>query len=189
MTITDNMRLGDIINKLEATLQIDGTDYALTNINEVYTNIYTRIQRQYQLDLRDIQLTDDALYIGPTRESAVLLMDNISQIYAKLAGYCYSLNFRLDDSVSAGSLVEIRGERINRCSTSKKGFVGFMSNCRVASTIKTMDIEIRYIEQKFGNITKCNEKRLLLIMLLSYHLGLYELVCVIADLFMIGELV
>lgn len=187
MTITDNLRLSDIINALEVTLQIDGTDYGLTDINLIYENIYKRMQRQYQLDLRDTKLTDDALYIGPTRESAVLLMDNISQLYAKLAGYTYSLKFRIDKSVQTNNIIEIRGVNINRCQASVKSFKGFMSRCRVAGQIGPLEPSVTYMEQKFGNLVKCNEKRILLIMLLSYRLGLYELVAVIADIFMLAE--
>ena len=186
MNISDNYRLADILIKLETTLQIDGRDYGERDIDVIMSNIYKRIQRQYQLDLTDKKLTDDELYVGPTRASAILLIDNISQLFGQLTGYTYILKYRLDKT-NFNSVVEIKPRNINYAGVSQRNFQQFMARCRVEKTATNTATEFKYIEAKFGEYVKCNEKRLLLIMIVARRLGLNELVCVIADIFMKGD--
>ena len=186
MTISDNFSLSDILLKLETALQIDGRDYGERDVDIIMSNIYKRIQRQYQLDLTNTKLTDDALYIGPTRQSAQLFLDNLTELFGKLAGYSILLNFKIDGT-NSNTVIEIMPRNISYCSASRKGFMQFMSRCRVQSLVQTQDPVFKYIEQQFGTFAKCNEKRLILIMIVAYRLGLYELICIIANIFIIGD--
>ena len=60
-----------------------------------------------------------------------------------------------------------------------------MFESQVASTEQAFEFMI----SKFGTISKCMEKRMLLIMIVARKLGLNELVSCIAEIFLIGELV
>ena len=186
MNISDNYRLSDILLKLELALQIDGQDYNERDVEIIMSNIYKRIQRQYQLDLTQTMLTDEALYIGPTRQSAVLFMDNLSDWFSKLAAYSILLNYKLDGT-NSNMVIEVMPRNIQYCSASRKGFMGFMSKCRVQQLIPTQDVIFKWLEGQFGSFSKCIEKRLILIMLVAYRLGLYEFICVIANIFLIGD--
>lgn len=188
MTISDNYNLSDIVLRLEATLQIDGSDYGERDVDVIMDNIYKRIQRQYQIDLTNKQLVDDSLYIGPSRESAVLLVDNISQLHAKLAGYTQLIRYK-SPANHKSTVVEVRGRNINYFGASQKGFRDFIHAVMLEGQINSTEQAFAFVEAQFGTISKCMEKRLLLIMIVARRLGLFEIVSCIAEIFMIGELV
>lgn len=188
MTICENYNLSDIVLKLETVLQIDGRDYGEKDVSVIMDNIYKRIMRQYQIDLSDKKLTDEELFIGTSRESAILLLDNITQLHAKLAGYTQLIRYK-NSQASKNTSIEVRGRNISYFGASQKGFVAFIRASMFEDLINSTDQAFDYMISKFGTISKCMEKRLLLIMIVARKLGLHELVSCVCEIFLIGELV
>lgn len=186
MTISDKYILSDIIGTLETVLQIDGRDYGEREIDTIMNNIYNRIQKQYQLDLRDKDLTDDSLYIGPSRESAVLLMDNVADLHAKLSGYILTIQYKCKNR-DAKQMIEVRGRNVNYFGASPAGFRNFCMACKLQAVVESIGPAMDFMCSQFGTISKCLEKRLLLIMIVSRKLGLHEIVSCLATIFAIGE--
>lgn len=188
MTISDNYNLADIILHLETTLQIDGGDYGERDIDVIMKNIYLRIQRQYQIDLTNTQLTDESLYIGPTRESAILLIDNVSQLHARLSGYLQIIRYRRSD-ITEESIAEVHGSNVNYFSMSIQQFADAMRAFSVSARVTQMGNIVKYLGNTFATVSNNTEKRLLLLLLVSYKFGLYEITSAIAEIFIIGELI
>lgn len=188
MTISENYNLSDIVLKLETILQIDGRDYGEKDVTVIMDNIYKRIMRQYQLDLTDKKLTDEELYIGTSREKAVLLLDNITQLHSTLSGYTQIIRYKNSNSNKKNN-IEVRGRNISYFGASQKGFNTFIRACMFEDLVSTTDQAFEFMISKFGTISKCMEKRLLLIMIVARKLGLKELVSCICEVFLIGEIV
>ena len=72
MTISEMYDINRIILDIEVALQIDGKDYGEKDVDVVMENIRNRIIRQYQIDLHDRKISDESLYIGKSRSSAVI---------------------------------------------------------------------------------------------------------------------
>ena len=188
MTICENYNLSDIMLKLETVLQIDGRDYGEKDVSVIMDNIYKRILRQYQLDLTDKKLTDEELYIGTSRENAILLLDNITQLHSVLAGYTQLIRYK-NSTHKKNKNIEVRGRNISYFGASQKGFSAFIHACMFEDLIDGTGQAFEFMISKFGTISKCMEKRLLLVMIVARKLGLYEIVSCISEIFMIGEIV
>lgn len=188
MTICENYNLSDIVLKLETVLQIDGRDYGEKDVNVIMDNIYKRILRQYQLDLTETKLTDEELYIGTSREKAILLLDNVTQLHSTLSGYTQIIRYK-NSNTNKKNNIEVRGRNISYSGASQKGFEAFIRACMFEDLISTTDQAFEFIVSKFGTISKCMEKRMLLIMIIARKLGLNELVSCICEIFLIGEIV
>ena len=50
-----------------------------------------------------------------------------------------------------------------------------------------IDAAMQAIKRKFGSVNSCLEKKLILIMIVAYEFGLYELVASIAEIFYLGD--
>lgn len=188
MTISERYNLSDIVLKIETVLQIDGRDYGERDVSIIMDNIYKRMARQYGLELADKKLTDEELYIGTSREKAFLLLDNIAQLHAQLSGYTQLIRYKSNQAGKAKN-IEVRGRNISYFGASQNGFTNFIRACMFESQVNSVEQAFDFMISKFGTISKCMEKRMLLIMIVARKFGLHELVSCIAEIFLIGELV
>lgn len=179
MVISDLYDIMKIILDTETALQIDGADYAEKDFDIIMNNVYSRITRQYQIDLHETKLTDNSLYSGPTRASATLLLENITALHSKLSGYAQIILYSND--------ILIRPANFNYMGYSKDSFDTAFAVIMRKSRIETCTNTMSAFEHKIGSINNCTEKRLIVIMLVCYRLGLYELVAIIANIFYLGD--
>ena len=181
MNIVDSYDINKILVEIEGALQIDGKDYAEKDVSVILDNVHERIIRQYTLDLRDKKITDAELYIGKSRPSAVLFVDNLALLHAKLCGYLQIVRYIKHCT--------IRPVNINYMGFTPKSFTSFLIASINASTIPDTAVAMNAIRRKFGSINNCIEKKLILIMIICYELGLYEIVSAIAEILYIGATV
>ena len=168
-----------IILDIEVALQIDGKDYSEKDVDVILENIRNRIIRQYQIDLHDRKISDDSLYIGKSRSSAVLFIENIAALHAKLCGYLQIVRYN--------KIVTIKAVNINYMGFTQKTFMSFFMAAMGASTMPNIDSAVKAIKRKFGSVNSCIEKKLILIMIVAYEFGLYELVASIAEILYLGD--
>jgi hypothetical protein len=179
MIISEMYDINRIILDIEVALQIDGKDYSEKDVDVILENIRNRIIRQYQIDLHDRKISDDSLYIGKSRSSAVLFIENIAALHAKLCGYLQIVRYN--------KIVTIKCVNINYMGFTQKTFMSFFMAAMGASTMPNIDSAVNAIKRKFGSVNNCIEKKLILIMIVAYEFGLYELVASIAEILYLGD--
>lgn len=179
MVISELYDINRIILDIEVALQIDGKDYSEKDVDVILENIRNRIIRQYQIDLHDRKISDDSLYIGKSRSSAVLFIENIAALHAKLCGYLQIVRYN--------KVVTIKAVNINYMGFTQKTFMSFFMAAMGASTMPNIDSAVKAIKRKFGSVNSCIEKKLILIMIVAYEFGLYELVASIAEILYLGD--
>lgn len=179
MVISELYDINRIILDIEVALQIDGKDYSEKDVDVILENIRNRIIRQYQIDLHDRKISDDSLYIGKSRSSAVLFIENIAALHAKLCGYLQIVRYN--------KIVTIKAVNINYMGFTQKTFMSFFMAAMGASTMPNIDSAVKAIKRKFGSVNSCIEKKLILIMIVAYEFGLYELVASIAEILYLGD--
>lgn len=179
MTISELYDINRIILDTEVALQIDGKDYSEKDVDVVMENIRNRIIRQYQIDLHNRTISDDSLYIGKSRASAVLFIENIATLHAKLCGYLQIVRYNKN--------VTIKAVNINYMGFTQKTFMSFFMAAMGANTMPNIDTAINAIKRKFGSVNSCMEKKLILLMIVCYEFGLYEMVASIAEIMYLGD--
>lgn len=175
MTISDMYDINRIILSVEQALCIDGSDYGEKDVDIIIENVTNRIITNYQIDLHERKATDDSLYVGKSRSSAVLFCENIAQLHASLAGYSASI-------IRYNRLVTVRPINMNYMGFTKETLRSFYMAALQKSTIPSIETAINAIKRKFGSINNCTEKKIMLIIIIAYQFGLYELVSVLAEI-------
>lgn len=178
MTITDMYDINRILLDVEVALQIDGKDYAEKDVDTILDSILNRIIRQYQIDLHGIKITDESLYIGKSRSSAVLFVENIANLHAKLCGYLQIVRFT--------GQVSIKPRNINFMGFTEKGFKSFFIAAMLSHTQPNITDAMKAVKGRFGSINSCIEKKLILIMIVAYEFGFNELVATVGEIMYLG---
>lgn len=178
MQIQDMYDINRIVLDIEVALQIDGKDYGEKDVNIIMDNICSRIIRQYQLDLKGKKITDDSLYAGRSRSAAVLFIENLASLHSRLCGYLQIVRFTKQ--------VSIKPITINYMGFTQDSFLSFLIGTMSGATIPNVETAIHAIKDRFGSINSCIEKKLILIMIVSYEFGLYELTGAIAEILYLG---
>lgn len=178
MYVLDNYNITDIILQLELTLQVDGRDYQERDVETIYQNVLRRISKQYRLDLSNSPITDASWYAGDTRSDAVLLMDNLTHQHGMLCGYLQIVRYI--------QKIDIKMSTINYAGFTPQSMDNFFLACMSRMSVPNTKEAITAIEKRFGTLGMCPEKRLLLLLMITYRLGLYELVAAIAEIFYLG---
>lgn len=178
MVISELYDIEEILLSVEIALQIDGKDYSEKDVNIIMDNIYNRIIRQHQLDLRDLKINDDSLYLTKSRSAAVLFIENITALHGRLCGYLQIVRYVKNCT--------LRPSNISYMGFSPSSFKSFLIGAMSLSTMPNIRNAMNGIRNKFGSINNCLEKKLILIMIVAYEIGLYELVSCIAEILYLG---
>lgn len=178
MYILDNYSITELILQLELTLQIEARDYQERDVDVIFQNVLKRIAKQYRLNLEDRPITDAAWYAGDSRADAVLLMDNLTHQHAMLCGYLQIVRYT--------QKIDIRASAINYAGFTPHSLDNFWSSMITRMLIANTREAVKTVEKRFGTIGMCLEKRLLLLLFITYRLGLFELTASIAEIFYLG---
>ncbi len=178
MVISDLYDIHKLANNLEVALQIDGVDYAEKNIDTVIKNVRNRIISHYQIDLTKTNMADPALYMGKSRNAAILFLENITNLHAQLCGYLQICRY------TASFL--IKPINVNYLGIDDNDLMNFFQATMRKKTIPAISNAMEVVKQKVSTINACLEKKLLMIMIVSYELGFHELMATIAEIFYLG---
>lgn len=175
MTISDMYDINKIILNVENALCIDGSDYGEKDVDTILENVMNRIITKYQVDLHNCKLTDSSLYVGKSRASAVLFCENVAQLHANLAGYAAAI-------IRYNRMVTVRPINMNYMGFTKDTLRSFYMAALQKNTMPAIDTAIGAIKRKFGSINASMEKKFMLIIIIAYQFGLYELVAILAEI-------
>lgn len=178
MTISDNYDIDKIITQLEIALQIDGQDYAEKNIDVVVKNVKTRIARQYQVDLSGTKIDDPMLFVDKFRNASTLFVENVTRIHGLLCGYLQICRWK--------STVLIRPSNVNYLGFNDNDLMHFLMICQKERTLPSTVEGMESIKGKLSSVNACREKRLFLILVVSYELGFYEVMSSVAEILYLG---
>ena len=62
----------------------------------------------------------------------------------------------------------------------------FYMAAQMEATMASINTAISAIGRKFGSVNSCIEKQIMLIMIVAYHIGAYELVAGLAEIMYMG---
>lgn len=179
MQISDMYDITRIVRDIETALCIDGVDYGEKDIDTIIENVTNRIIVQHQIDLHGRTLKDSDLYIGRSRSSAVLFVENIALMHARLCGYAAAI-------IRYNRRVTIRPVNINYMGFTSETLKSFYMAAQMEATMPSINTAISAIGRKFGSVNSCIEKQIMLIMIVAYHIGAYELVAGLAEIMYMG---
>lgn len=175
MTVSEMYDINRIILGVEQALCIDGQDYAEKDVDVIIENVTNRIITNYHIDLHTCKVTDDSLYVGKSRASAVLFCENMAQLHSQLAGYSAAI-IRYNRSVI------VRPINMNYMGFTKETLKSFFMAGLQRTTMPSIETAINAIKRKFGSINNCTEKKVMLIIIIAYQFGLYELVAILSEI-------
>ena len=179
MQISDMYDITRIVRDIETALCIDGVDYGEKDIDTIVENVTNRIIVQHQIDLHGRTLTDDVLYVGRARSSTVLFVENLAFMHARLCGYSAAI-------VRYNRRVTIRPVNINYMGFTTETLKSFFMAAQMEATMPSINTAISAIGRKFGSVNSCIEKQIILIMIVAYRIGAYELVAGLAEIMYMG---
>ena len=180
MGISDNYDLKEIIKELETAIQIDGVDFELPSVEQLLYEVKRRISRQYQIDLNAVKLNDVALELDASRNSAIVLLDNLTRLHGKLAGYGQILRWKKHTEISLAA--------INYLGYTEDSLKTALIVLQRSSTQPRAVEALKAIKEKLPAIPMCTEKRLFVLLVVTMDIGCAELAACIAEILYMGML-
>lgn len=174
MNISGLYSLHDIIREVETVLQIDGKDFEERDIDVIIKNVKMRIGRQHQIDLTNATLDSTSLEIGPYRMPLSIFLDNATRLHSKLCGYCGVMRYQCQKSFDLGD--------INYLGFVEEDLKSILVRLQRRVTMSEVEPLLKAIKNKLGMVNLCWEKRLFIIMIVAYELGLKEISASVAEI-------
>ena len=165
-----------VISELEVALCIDGEDYATRDIDSAMVKIKQRLQRQYSIDLSgSIEDTYAGTIIGDEVKN---FLDNMQFMYNRVCGCSHYFRYIGE--------VPINLSKINYLGITKDSMLGVLKLLQCEGRHDTLNSAMEQIKSKIGTIPMSIEKKLYMILYVSFKLELFELTAVIAEILYLG---
>lgn len=174
MNIVERYELYSIIQELEVVLQIDGRDFEERDMDKVIRNVKTRINQQYMVDLTDQQVDSEALAMGPYRGALSVFIDNVTRIHGRMCGYGQIARYLNSLHINVGD--------INYLGFTIESLQQALIVLQRKRTLPMAADAIEAIKDKLSTVNTCFEKRLFILLVVSYELGFKELSATIAEI-------
>jgi len=174
MDITSCYDLHKVIRELETAYQIDESDFVERDMDVMIKHIKAKINQQYAIDISTYKVNATELELVSFRESLKLFISNIARIHSKLCGCCQVDRYltRTDISLS----------KINYLGFVESSLVDTLEALQRKTFLPEMEGRIECIKEKLGTISTCWEKRLFVLLVVSWELGFDEVVACIAEI-------
>lgn len=174
MNICSCYEIDSIIREMEAVLQIDGKDYEERFVDVVIQTVRARISRQYQIDLSGGLKIDSAEHMLAAYSSAVAVyMENVVMVHAKFCGICQIARYTTQTAVSL--------DNINFLGFTEETVRTVLQALQRRATAPLAEDALTKIKENLATINTCREKRLILLMVVAYDIGFYELSASLAE--------
>lgn len=165
-----------VVSEMEVALCIDGEDYATRDVDMAIQNIKKRIQKQYSVDLSG-SLAD--MYAGSIIGDEVKnFLDNMQFMYNRICGCSHYFRYI--------GQVPINLSKINYLGITKESMFGVLKLLQCEGRHESLNSAMNQIKSKIGTIPMSIEKKLYMILYISYLMELYELSAVVAEILYLG---
>ena len=172
MDILKNYDVNEILMDLERCLNITSSDYK-EPVDIIVTSVKDRLSRQYAIDL-SMKVNEIQQGTG----SIDLLVDAITLCHGILSGYFHTSRYhkRMDISLT----------NVNYLGFSTNAMLEFLIALQTYQRRNDVTEAIEAVKLKVSKTTICNEKRFLVLLIVCYELGFYELTGCIAEILYMG---
>lgn len=167
-----------IVTEAEVALKIEGYDYEETNFSKIFSNIKKRINKEYQIDLNIGKVNDISFETGIYKAAVSLFLDTMAGVHMKLSAECQLERYQL--------ITSTHPQRLNWFGFTKESLLELLKHAQIRKHIPECEKAIKKIEESLATINFCLEKRLIMLMCVSYEVGVYEIVSIIAEILYIG---
>ena len=178
MTITDCYELPVILREIETMLAVSGSDYEERDIDVVVSRVRERLERQYQLTFIEGKIDSTSVDLSAIHSSAVIFIDNAARVHAKVSGYCQIARFKKKLSLSLGN--------INYLGFTQETLKENLFALGMEATQPMVSDNVQSLKKKLAFISVCAEKRLILMMIIAYEIGLGELASACAEILLLA---
>ena len=178
MDIARRYDLHTIITELEAVLQIDATDFEEHDVDIILLNVKKRIDKNYHIDLSTYKVDSDELAMSQYRNAVSVFIDNVTRIHGKVCGYGEIARYL--------TTLQIKVSNINYLGFTKEDLKAALIAMQRKVTQPMTEEVIKAIKEKLSTVNFCWEKRLFLVLVISYDLGFKELTAAIAEILYVG---
>lgn len=170
--------LDNLLTELEVALKLSGKDYTESSYEAIVKNVKQRINREYQIDLNLGKINDISFETGIYKAAVALFIDNMASIHGKLCAYCHVCRFTMHNDISLSS--------INYMSYTEDSMEYTLRMLQRDKTKVKAEESIELMKNKIMTIKASNEKRLFMLLILTYDFGLYEISACIAEILFLG---
>lgn len=165
-----------IVQELEVSLCIDGKHYERRDIDEVISDIKHRIQLSYSIDLTG---THEENYAGTLiGDEVVNFLDTMKFNYDNVCGLSHYFRYIGE--------IPINLAKINYLGITKDSMLAVLKMLQMEGRHCNLKSAIEDIEVRIGTIEMCIEKKLFMLLCVSYEIGLFELTAVLAEILYLG---
>lgn len=165
-----------VVSELEVALCIDGEDYATRDIDMSISKIRQRIQRQYSIDLSGTMSdTYSGTIIGDEVKN---FLDNMKFMYDRVCGCSHYFRYL--------GQVPVNISKINYLGITKESMLSVLKLLQCEGRHESLSSAMEQIKSKIGTIPMSIEKKLYMILYISYKLELYELSAAVAEILYLG---
>lgn len=165
-----------VVSEMEVALCIDGEDYASRDVDMSINRIKQRIQRQYSIDLSG-KLSD--MYAGNLIGDEVRnFLDNMQFMYNRICGSSHYFRY-------VGQ-VPVNISKINYLGITKDSMLSVLKLLQCEGRHESLSSAMEQIKSKIGTIPMSVEKKLYMILYVSYIMELFELSAVVAEILYLG---
>lgn len=172
--IKDNYSLERILEETETILSIEAIDVNSKSFDTLLEKVRVNINRQYNIDLREgKQLSEQLDNLGVCKTTASVFMENLTMMHSKICGLTNILRFTRQTEVALN--------HISYCGVAVNSMLEALQYLQADRSYRKAEITIKYLEKQITEVMTCNEKRLLVILLIAFELGIEEIVMAIAE--------
>lgn len=166
-----------VVNELEVALCIDGEDYATRDVDMAIMRIKQRLQKQYSIDLSGNNMSD--VYSGSILGDEVkTFLDNIQFLYDRVCGCSHYFRYI--------GKVPINLSKMNYMGITKDSMLSILKLLQCEGRHESLSNPMEQIKSKIGTVPMSTEKKLFMLLYVSYILELYELTAAIAEILYLG---
>lgn len=170
--------LDSLLTEMEVAIKLSGKDYTENSYDAILRNVKQRINKEYQIDLTLGKVNDISFETGIYKAAVSLFIDNMAMIHSKFCAYCQICRYTVHNDISLSS--------INYMSYTEDSMLLTLKMLQKEKTRVRADESIEAMKTKIMTIKTSNEKRLFMLLLLSYDIGLYEITACIAEILYLG---
>lgn len=174
MNITGEYNLHEIIKELEIAFQIDGSDFEERDMDRFLSSIKTKINRQYNIDISEYPVNSIELDMCAFRESLLIFIENITRIHASLCGSCQISRYLTESEVSLSD--------VNYLGFTEQKFKETLIALQRKNTQPFASDNVQAIKTRLSSISYSWEKRLCILLVLSWEIGFPEITACIAEI-------
>lgn len=176
MRLKDDYEFESIIRSLEVALQIDGSTYDEKDVVKAIDTVKKRLTRQYvYIDFINYKIGDPEIEgLGDAASTVVLFLDGIASVHSKLCAYTQIVRYTCNCPVNLG--------RINYLGIEEDSLKTNIMKMERERMLPLVESVIKAIEDRLNSISYCLEKRIIMLLVVTYELGLYEITATIAEL-------